>query len=423
MTVTPAEVPGPRTGAGGAGGGAVGIRAAGPGDREAVLGLAAAVPGAGAGPEALRGALDGGLVSVAVVGGEVVGYAVVERPLAHHVRLTALAVALAHRRRGVGSALLGRVLAEARAAEGEGGSVSAVAGPAETAVAGLLLAHGFLGTRVLRGGADGQLLRVHYQHTARATYVDPYARHLVPAADVPQLVASLAAGDQALTALTVLSGEPAFEVTRFEPEDPSSLRSDETQVGLGFAGAVLASLTFLVGFSFASSHYPSDVRLLLIVATFVSTMSLIIYASAGGELARVRSNSFGRIMKWGNVLSEYGGVLPFLASLPITFAQLDGSTGLAVATGALFSVGLGAYEWSPFSIAHRFRWTATTVVLTGLTSLAPTGCVAMTAAGEPSWPCTAVLMAALAARTWVYLARRGAEAAAPDDQRGWQIRQ
>ncbi|CAG7650748.1 GNAT family N-acetyltransferase [Actinacidiphila bryophytorum] len=399
-------------------------RTAVPGDLPAVLALAAElrIPGCPSGA-GLEQAVRDGLVRVAEVLGETVGLAVLERPLPGHVRLACIGVVTGRRRRGVGSALLGHVLAEARGTETAGGTVSCVADPGGTALAGLLLAHGFLGTRTLRTGPGGRALRLYYQHKVRVEYVDPDARHLVPVADAEQLADSLAPDDHAVTALAVLSGEPAFEISRFERDDPSALQSGEAQAGIAFSGSVLASLTFLVGFSFASSHYPDDVRLLLIVATFVTTMSLIVYASAAGELARIRSNAFGRIMKWGNVLSEYGGVLPFLASLPITYAQLSASAWLTVLTGLAFSAGLALYERSEFSIAHRFRWTPWSTALAAVTSLAPAASVITVAAGLPSWPSTAVLMTALAARAAVYLFRRGAESGVAVHRRVWQIRQ
>ncbi|CAG6395162.1 GNAT family N-acetyltransferase [Streptomyces cocklensis] len=400
-------------------------RTAGEPDVVAVLDLAAELQGPdGHGGAALEEAVREGRVRVAELQGALVGYAVLEHPLPHHVRLSCIGVRRGHRRRGVASALLGLVLDEARETEAGGGTVSCVADPAATAVAGLLLSHGFLGTRTMRTGPGGRSLQLYFQHKERVDYLDPGTGHLVPVADTEQLVDSLASrDDHAVTALAVLSGEPAFEISRFERDDPSALQSGEAQAGVAFSGSVLASLTFLVGFSFASSHYPDDVRLLLIVATFVTTMSLIIYASAAGELARIRSNAFGRIMKWGNVLSEYGGVLPFLASLPITYAQLTDSTWLTVLTGLAFSVGLAVYERSGFSIAHRFRWTPWATALAAVTSLGPAAGVVTVAAGLPSWPSTTVLMAALAARTVVYLFRRGAESGVPEPRRVWQIRQ
>jgi ribosomal protein S18 acetylase RimI-like enzyme len=406
---------------------AASTRTAGPGDLPRVLELAATVHGhagpAGPAEPALAAAVRDGLISVAEREGVVVGYAILERPLPSHVRLSDIGVHEDHRRLGVASALLDRVLDDARGTEATGGTVSAVADPSRTAVAGLLLSCGFLGTRTMRTGPDGRLLRLYYQHKVRVEYVDPDARHLVPVSDLPQLVDSVAPSDHAVTGLAVLAGEPAFEISRFEQDDPASLQSGEAQAGIAFSGSVLAAITFLVGFSFASSRYPDDVRLLLIGATFATTMSLIIYASAAGELARIRSNAFGKIMKWGNVLSEYGGVLPFLVSLPITYAQLTGSVWYAVVTGVALSAGLALYERSEFSIANRFRWTVTTRALSTFTSLSPTLCVVMTAAHLPSWPWTGALVAALTARTVVYLFLRGPESGISEHRRTWQIRQ
>jgi hypothetical protein len=323
----------------------------------------------------------------------------------------------------VASHLLEDVLRAARDTEEDGGTISAVAELTDLTVAALLLSCGFIATRVFPADVAGQPPQLYYQHKVRVEYIDPDARHLVPAARVERVTESLAPSDHAVTALAVLSGEPAFEISRFERDDPAQLQSGEAAAGIAFSGSVLAAITFLLGFSFASERYPDDVRLLLIGATFATTMSLIIYASASGELARIRANAFGRIMKWGNVLSEYGGVLPFLATLPITYAQVTGSRWSAVVTGAFLSAALVVYERSEFSIAHRFRWSFTATALAGLTCLLPLVSVVMVAVRLPSWPWTAALAAALVGRTLLYLYRRAAESGIAEHRRTWQIRQ
>jgi N-acetylglutamate synthase-like GNAT family acetyltransferase len=399
-------------------------RAARTEDIAALVALAKAAH-AGGSPTALPllgDAVARGLVRVAEVDGEVAGYVAVEKPLPNHVRIASVAVRHERRRQGIGTMLIGEVLQEAGKIEAVGGTVATVIDVTDLEVAGLLLSCGFIATRVMRSSTPEQAMQLYYQHKIKVEYVDPDARHLVPLSRPDQLVESLSPSDHAVTALATLSSEPAFEISRFEQDDPASLQSGEAAAGIAFSGSILAAITFLLGFSFVSSRYPDDVRLLLIGATFATTMSLIIYASASGELARIRSNSFGRVMKWGNVLSEYGGVLPFLVSLPITYAQGAGVRWSAVVVGVVSSTALVLYERSQFSIAHRFRWTRTTVALTAFTSMAPTVCVVMLAAGITSWPLTAALAMALTGRTLVYLYRRGPEAGVSEFRRTWQIR-
>ncbi|MER6330506.1 GNAT family N-acetyltransferase [Streptomyces sp. NPDC001034] len=378
-------------------------------------------PSAVPSPTHLAHAVTHGLVQVAEADGALVGCAAAEVPSAAHVRLFVIAVHPGNRRRGLASRLLREILERAPDRPQERSLVSAVAGTRELEVMRFLLARGFIGTRTLRTGTDAELL-IHYQYKLPVEYIDPDARHLVPVAASEQLVDSLAPADQAVTALVELAGLPAFEIARFERDDPASLQSGEAAAGIAFSGSLLAAITFILGFSFTSSRFPDDVRLLLIGATFSTMLSLIVYASASGELARIRANSFGRIMKWGNVLSEYGGVLPFLISLPVTYAEVSRNPWTTMVLAALLSGAIIGYERSEFSIAHRFRHNRAEVALMALTGVSPGVGAAMVAVGTVTWPWTAVLAATLALRTWLYLARQGAEAGIAEHRRRWQIR-
>ncbi|WP_445528579.1 GNAT family N-acetyltransferase [Streptomyces cyslabdanicus] len=369
----------------------------------------------------LAEALERNLVRVAESAEELVGCIAVEMPSPGHVRLSVIAVRDDMRRQGMASRLLTETVQRVPRRSGEPPLVSALASTEQSPVTGLLLACGFIGTRVMRsGGADDPLV-VHYQYKFRVEYIDPDARHLVQVSAREQLVESLAPPDHAVTALVSLSGEPAFEIARFEQDDPATLQSGEAAAGIAFSGSVLAAVTFLLGFAFSSERFPDDVRLLLIGATFSTTLSLIVYASASGELARIRSNSFGRIMKWGNVLSEYGGVLPFLISLPVTYAQVSSDPWTTLVLAAVLSAAIAWYEHSEFSIAHRFRRSRTERALLVLTALSPTVGAVLVSTKTTSWPWTAGLTVTLAARTWLYLARRGAEKGITE-RRQWQIR-
>ncbi|WP_329409679.1 GNAT family N-acetyltransferase [Streptomyces sp. NBC_00704] len=362
------------------------------------------------------------LVRVAESDGEIVGCAVAERPAPGHVRLSVIAVRAGLRRQGVALRLLDALSQRISELPGPVPLFSAVVDTAEPALSKLLLRSGFIGTRVMRTSREPDGICLHYQHKSRVEYVDPDTRYLVPLRARAQLIESLAPRDQAVTALVSLRGEPAVEVTRFEQDDPATLQSGEAAAGIAFSGSILAAITFLLGFAFTSTRFPDDVRLLLIGATFSTVLSLIVYASASGELARIHSNTFGKIMKYGNVLSEYGGVLPFLISLPVTYAQASGDPRTTMVLAALLSAGLAWYEWSEFSIAHRFRRSPAEVALMAFTAASPLVGAAIIATKTTSWPWTAALACALAARTWLYLYRRGPEAGTAG-RRQWQIRE
>ncbi|MFH9657953.1 GNAT family N-acetyltransferase [Streptomyces sp. NPDC017248] len=370
----------------------------------------------------LAQAVAHGLVQVAETEATLVGCAAAETPSPGHVRLFAVVVRAGMRRRGIGSLLLEEMLERIPHRQpAERPVISAVVEVTELEAARFLLSTGFIGTRMLRNGADSEP-RIQYQHKIRVEYVDPDARHLVPLAELEQLAESLAAPDQAVTALVTLAGEPAVEIARFERDDPASLQSGEAAAGIAFSGSLLAAITFILGFALTSSRFPDDVRLLLIGATFSTMLSLIVYASASGELARIRANSFGRTMKWGNVLSEYGGVLPLVIALPVTYAQVSGNPWTTMVLAAALGVAIVGYERSEFSIARRFEHTRLDLGLMTLTAVAPSAGAALVTAGAVTWPWTAVLALTLAARVWLCLLRQGPEGGIAEHRRQWQIR-
>lgn len=372
-------------------------------------------------PEALLAtALDLDLVRVAESDGELVGCVTAEMPSPGHARLSVIAVRDGHRRQGLARRLLTEMVKELSRRPAEPPLISALARAEQLAVMRLLLACGFIGTRVMRADGPGGAPHLHYQYKSRVEYIDPDSRHLVPLADRRQLMESLSPSGHAVTALVTLGGQPAFEIARFEQDDPATLQSGEAAAGIAFSGSILAAITFLLGFAFSSARFPDDVRLLLIAATFSTVLSLIVYASASGELARIRSNSFGKIMKWGNVLSEYGGVLPFLISLPVTYAQASGDPWSTMVLAVLLSVAIAVYERSEFSIAHRFRRSLAETALALFTAASPTVGAALVAGDATSWPWTIALTVTLAVRTWLYLFRRGAEADIAE-RRQWQL--
>ncbi|MCM3264166.1 GNAT family N-acetyltransferase [Streptomyces thermoviolaceus] len=371
--------------------------------------------------ELLTEAIERRLVQVAERSGVLVGCAAAEMPSSGHVRLSVVAVRDGMRQQGIGTQLLNELVQSVVPESNDPPLMSALANTEQLPVIRLLLSCGFIGTRVMRTDETGEPLLVYFQHKVRVEYIDPDARHLVPTGARAQLVESLSPSDHAITALVPLSGAPAFEIARFERDDPATLQSGEAAAGIAFSGSILSAVTFLLGFSFASERFPDDVRLLLTGATFSTVLSLIVYASASGELARIRSNSFGKIMKWGNVLSEYGGVLPFVISLPVTYAQVSGNPWTTMVLAATLSFAIAWYERSEFSIAFRFRRSRGESVLLVLTALSPLVGAALVATHTTSWPWTAALAVTLTTRTWLYLFRREAEQGLTERRR-WQIR-
>lgn len=201
-------------------------------------------------------------------------------------------------------------------------------------------------------------------------------------------------------------------------------RSGAAAAGVAFSSGILASIAFVLGLSFTSPAYPDGVRVLLMCAALATTASLIIYANTSGELARLRTNSFGRYTKWGNVLSEFGGVFPFLIALPVTFAKITSSVGVALAAAALFGAALLVYDRSTFAISARFRQTISTTALSLVVAAAPVLGVLAVRHSAPtySWAWTGAVLLALAAQSFTYLFRRRDESTSRVGLRPWQSR-
>jgi hypothetical protein len=264
-------------------------------------------------------------------------------------------------------------------------------------------------------------LYLHYN--SRPQYVDPDERFIIPATASEHLSILLQSDDHAVTAVFELPGGHAFEVSRFGRADLGKLQSDEGASGVSFSSSILAAITFMLGISFTSRNYPDEVRILLIGAAFASLASLTIYANVSGELSRIRSNRFNHYMKWGNVLSEYGGVLPFLISLPVTFAEVTHSSWASLITSGVSSVALFLYLRSPYSMSTRFSGSVMTRALQIYICLAPATGVAAIKYLPLLWPWTVATVAALIFLSCIYLFMRHGDVAQTSQVRwpSWRI--
>jgi hypothetical protein len=358
---------------------------------------------AGAG---LRGDLAPGTVLVAERQGSLVGGVAFERPRPEHLRVTELLVAEPigpEDAAEIASALVEAVVARSPRTDG---AVSALAGFDDLEALGVLLRGGLVGSRLLEAGGRSVL---YLRDGSDLRSLEPRDHVLVAVEPVRQLQDLVNDGSYTVVDAFSHRGEPVVEVVRFHEEERATLKSGEVAAGISFSGAMLAAMTFLLGFSFASGRFPDSVRVLLIGSTGVTTLSLIIYASASGELARLKKGSFQLVMKWGNVLSEYGGVFPFIISLPITYSQLAGTPWSAVLLAVVLSAGLLIYEATQFSIAVRFPRTRVTWLLSAVIDTSPLSGTLASHSTAASWIWTIAVTLALSAQTWIYLFLRGEE--------------
>ncbi|MFG1771283.1 GNAT family N-acetyltransferase [Nocardia salmonicida] len=340
----------------------------------------------------------------------ITGFIHYERPTSGHVYINAVAVAPGHRTRGTARSLLRHLLSHLRAAEsGATPSISTVTSPRNYPMLRLLLHEGFIARTLMLGYFGTGHDRLYLQYKVRIDYIDPDERYLVPVRAMRHVEQLLSDDSYVITDFVQLPSGDAFEFCRFERDDLAGLEADETTTSVTFAGTVLAAMTFVLGAALSSAQYPDPARALLLVATLATTMALVIYTNAAGDIARLRSHAFDLHMRVGNVLSEYGGVYPFLISLPITFSVVTKSVLAGVAAAGLFTVALWLYERSRFSISQRFAQSKTTIALRTMTVIAPAvGVIAMRWVWL-SWVWTATVVFALSALASIFLLRRTRE--------------
>lgn len=92
--------------------------------------------------------------------------------------------------------------------------------------------------------------------------------------------------------------------------------------------------------------------LYLLVATFGFVFSALIYANmtGTGRFAKQKSTQY---LQWGNVLSEYLGVYPFIVAIPLSVGAITDDVFLRIATLVLTIVSITLYSASPFSMISR----------------------------------------------------------------------
>lgn len=304
----------------------------------------------------LRDGLSGGRVYVAVAAGLYVGFIHFERPSDHHIYLSALAVHPAHRNTGVGSCLMKHLLVTLQQAEkGRLPSISAVTSPENKHMLHLLFKHGFVARTMMRGYAGPGQDRIYCHYKLRVDYVDPDVPYLVPTTAYAEIDRMLADDRFVIIRMVELSsGQSFFEFFRFDEDDLAGLQADETSISVTFAGTILAAITFVLGFALQSDSFPNAARVLLLAAVLATTMALVVYTNASGGIARLRFDAFEHHMRLGNILSEFGGMHPFLVALPVTFSYSNKSFVAGISMGVLFSVSLAMYERSRYSISSRF---------------------------------------------------------------------
>jgi ribosomal protein S18 acetylase RimI-like enzyme len=374
-----------------------------------------------AAPGELEKGIGARRVSIVKRNGEIVGFLQYEQPLEDHIYLSALGVHPDFRKQQVGRTLLGNLLSQI-STSGKNPAISTVTSLSNYAMLHLLLSQGFLVRTMMRDYFGSGRDCFYCQYKVRIGYVDPDDRYLIPAHSAEHVAKLMMTEGYVITSVVTLPTGPAFEIRKFERDDFAALQSDECAASITFSAGALGAITFILGFTFVYPNYPADIRVLLIGAAVTTTFSLIIYANASGELSRMRSNIFDHHMKWGNALSEYGGIIPFLVTLPVTLASVTRNDLVSFTAAVIVSSALYMYERSYFAIASRFERTHLIFGLEVITCSAPITGVFAVLYLPTTWPWTIAISLALMLQVVIYLIRRPAESGRSTKDRRWEIR-
>ncbi len=315
--------------------------------------------------------------TVCEVAGAVVGMLQSEHLGPDHVYLVALAVHPDNQGLGIGRALVKEFVDKVHAMVPRP-SATTVTSPVNVAMISLLVSHGFIVRSGMRNYFGPGKDRVYCQLKSRGQIVDPDDRVLVPVEAIDHVFTLLVEDEYAITNVLSSVQGTLFEISRFDLEDRQGLKASEAAISVTEAGAIVAALTFLLGLSFTVPDYSEPLRILILVATILTAGALQIYANASGSLARIKDDSFDQHMKWGNLLLEFGGVLPLVIVLPAVFAQASHNFALSLAVAIIVSIAIGAYEYSPFAITARYTRGITLHALLVATILLPLAAAPLT---------------------------------------------
>ncbi|MGH3935334.1 MAG: GNAT family N-acetyltransferase [Pseudonocardiaceae bacterium] len=258
-------------------------------------------------PEELKSAAESGHILLCVNEQRILGFLRYELPVEHHLCISALAVHPDYWRLGIATRLLDSIIdADATADQ----LISVVIAPDDYPMLRLLFSRRFVAPTVMNDYFGPGLHGFYCQRKGGLAYLEPDERFVILARAWGNVLQLLQAPDHVVTGVADLSTGVAFEISRFERDNLAALRSNEISSGVAFSGSILAAITFLLGFSFTSPNYPDSVRVVLIGATFASTLALIIYTNASGSFACLRSNTFDRHMEWATLYPNLAECCP-----------------------------------------------------------------------------------------------------------------
>lgn len=143
--------------------------------------------------------------------------------------------------------------------------------------------------------------------------------------------------------------------------------SKETAVGINIASFLGTVTLFFAGILISRlQSFDKSLKmpiLYLVVATLGFIFSAVIYANMTGA-KRLNTKSSESYIQLGNSLSEYLGLYPFLAAIPMVVSAVTPDSFLKIAILSVTIISLTLYSMSPFSLPRRVFGNIALVVFT-----------------------------------------------------------
>ena len=271
------------------------------------------------------------------------------------VFLSGLAVHPSARREGLASRLIGVFLDRMKTPRFANSILSTSVDPSNHAMLRLLTSNGFVGEVVIDGYFGPGKNRLICRHRVTPEMLVSDDLLFMPVHNQLDLKKRLDREDWMLAGVREFPNGTMYELRRYSLTDRAAVMSTECTVSVTFASVIIGALAFLTGFGMVRTGFPPDLLSQLIIALIVSTIGLVIYANASGELSAFHYERFSEYMEWGNIITEFGGVYPVLQIVPVAVASITHRQALGGVTCIVASASAALYQASPFDIFDRYN--------------------------------------------------------------------
>ena len=305
-------------------------------------------------------------------GSKIIGFIQFEKLSRSQYNLIAIVVDPKHQGQHVGKKLVKKVLKRVQKKNPDA-EIACVTSPRNTRMMSMLLDFGFKGVEHVSNYFGPGKDRLWFKYTKFEPDYPSTTRVSVPLEEPATFIQLMS--EKSFHLIGVKHSAQGLLVTLGQPiiADPVSLRQTEANTSVAQASGILAALAFILGFVYkgGTKGINSALGVFLILSIVLTAGAVQLYANSTGNMARIGDGNFDKHMKWGNLLLDFGGHYPLVLILPALVASDLKDNNLAMIAGVGVSLLLFWYEFSPFSIFKRYKFTWFSAILVGITCLVP----------------------------------------------------